>query len=341
MHGAGEIKISVIIPVYNMELYLTECIERVLEQSLTEIEIICVDDGSRDGSYTLLYKYATSDRRIRIIKQENQGVAYSRNVAIKEAKGKYIAFLDPDDYYPEKQTLEKLFMAAEENDVNIAGGGFSDFSVCGEVNTIYGDLLAGYTFQENRIIHYADYQFDYGYHRFIYNRQFIQDNNIYFPELVRFQDPPFMVQAMTKAKVFFAITDVTYCYRMDYKIIDWNEKRICDLLDGLNMNLSWSMENGLKQLNKLTVRRITEEYEQVILNQYKVSNMVREKLMDSLSLVDEESFEDMKEFVLQGIEMLEKTYRLEAEFVKNSWSYRIGLFMTYIPRKIAKIFCSS
>ncbi len=332
-----EYKVSVIIPVFNMESYLKQSMDSVLQQTLENIEIICVDDGSIDSSITLLRQYAAKDTRIKLIEQKNHGVAYARNVGIKAAKGKYIAFLDPDDYYPEKETLKKLYEAAEEHHVKIAGGSFCDFDIKGKINTTYDGLLSGYVFEKNALIQYEQYQFDYGYHRFIYLRNFIIENEIEFPQLIRYQDPPFMVQAFLKAKEFYAIADATYCYRMDYKVIEWHEKRVCDLLDGLNMNLSISNKAKLKRLNELTVKRITEEYREVILRQFVISPMIRGKIMDSIMLVEAEYIQAIKQMILQGIEIMADTCSAEVSRVNNSISYRIGLWITYLPRKIIKL----
>ncbi|WP_157151026.1 glycosyltransferase family A protein [Brachyspira sp. SAP_772] len=92
------IKVSVIIPVYNVEPYLRECLDSIINQTLKDIEIICIDDCSTDNSYSILEEYAKKDNRIVIIKnEENMGVGYTRNVGEKLAKGEYIHFMDPDD----------------------------------------------------------------------------------------------------------------------------------------------------------------------------------------------------------------------------------------------------
>lgn len=101
-------EISVIIPCYNVEKYLAECLDSVLEQSFEDFEAICVNDGSTDKTGDILAQYANKDKRIKVITQENQGVVYSRNRAIEEAKGIYIFPLDGDDVI-EPSCLEKLY----------------------------------------------------------------------------------------------------------------------------------------------------------------------------------------------------------------------------------------
>ena len=101
-------KVSVIIPIYNQEKYLRYCLESVLLQNLQEIEVICVNDGSTDGSFEILSELAWTDERMRIIDQENQGAGEARNTGIREARGEYVAFIDPDDRYYNFKALETL-----------------------------------------------------------------------------------------------------------------------------------------------------------------------------------------------------------------------------------------
>jgi glycosyltransferase involved in cell wall biosynthesis len=111
----NKIKISLIIPVYNAEKYLKECIESVQNQTFTDIEIICIDDGSTDSSKEIIKTYGKEDSRIQYFYQENQGPGPARNKGIKEASGEYISFLDSDDLL-KKDTLDTTYkLAIEEN----------------------------------------------------------------------------------------------------------------------------------------------------------------------------------------------------------------------------------
>lgn len=92
------VKVSVIIPVYNVEPYLKQCMDSVVGQTLKDIEIICVDDGSTDNSLDILREYAAEDSRIQIIEQKNAGAGAARNNGMRYATGKYLSFLDSDDF---------------------------------------------------------------------------------------------------------------------------------------------------------------------------------------------------------------------------------------------------
>ena len=110
-------KVSVIIPVYNTEKYVRQAVESILLQTLKDIEIIIVNDGSTDGSMTILEELAAQDERIKLFSQENQGQSAARNFATEKAKGKYIYFMDSDDFL-EKDALQLCFEKAESNNLD-------------------------------------------------------------------------------------------------------------------------------------------------------------------------------------------------------------------------------
>lgn len=111
-------KISVILPVYNVEKYLEKCLDSILNQTFDDFELICIDDGSTDTSLSILEKYINIDNRITIIIQKNQGAGAARNKGIDIAKGKYLSFLDADDYI-ESTMLQKMYEQCEHNNAQI------------------------------------------------------------------------------------------------------------------------------------------------------------------------------------------------------------------------------
>ena len=119
--------ISIIIPVYNVEQYLCECLDSVQNQTLHDIEIICVNDCSTDGSLSILKKYACKDERIKIIeKNSNEGLSTARNVGMAAASGKYILFVDSDDYI-DRDLCRKVVNCAEINQVDLVIYDFASF----------------------------------------------------------------------------------------------------------------------------------------------------------------------------------------------------------------------
>ena len=108
-------KVSVIIPVYNVEEYLRECLDSVVNQTLKEIEIICVDDGSTDNSLEILKEYAKKDSRITVITQQNLHAGVARNAGLAVARGEYLSFLDSDDFFELNMLEETYEVAKTEN----------------------------------------------------------------------------------------------------------------------------------------------------------------------------------------------------------------------------------
>ena len=108
------IEISVIVPVYNSEKYLKQCLDSIVGQTFKDIEIICVNDGSTDSSSQILAEYASKDDRFVIINQENGGAGKARNTGLDASRGKYLSFLDSDDFF-ESTMLEKAYKKIEQD----------------------------------------------------------------------------------------------------------------------------------------------------------------------------------------------------------------------------------
>ena len=255
-----DIRISVIVPVYNMEVYLRECLDSILGQTLTDLEIITVNDGSKDGSLSILREYEKKDSRVKVIDKPNEGVGKARNDGIRAAAGEFVAFMDSDDYYPNETVLETLYRAAKENDVLIAGGRKVRLLTDGNLERdTFGVEDCGLRFDASGLTEYADYQYDYGYWQFIYHRQMLMDRGILFPLYKRFQDPPFFVKAMIAAGRFYAADCESYCYRMVANEGKYSVKSTVDFLCGLTDNLNVSCQNGLAKLHYLCAMRLDRE----------------------------------------------------------------------------------
>ncbi len=248
--------VSVIIPIYNVEKYLRECLDSVINQTLREIEIICVNDGSTDKSGSILESFAQSDKRIVAIHKANAGVAKARNEALNLARGKFVYFIDSDDFCPSHDTLFTLYTNAVANQALICGGCFSDYKN-GVINTDFPSILYGYTFTHNGFVEYKDYQFDFGWTRFIYDRKFLIDSHIFHPHYTRYEDPVFFVKVMIAAQRFYALSEVTYCYRIGHQksFLAWSETHWSDQNKGLLDVLYFARAHKLDKLYNLTLSR--------------------------------------------------------------------------------------
>ena len=139
------IKVSVIIPVYNSAQYLTKCIESMLNQTLKEIEIICVDDGSTDESLAIIKNYKKLDSRIKILTQENKYAGVARNNGMRIAKGEYLFFVDSDDFSSDT-LLEKVYFKGKDTNADVVFFGAKQYHE--ETNT-YTD--ANWYFNRKRL----------------------------------------------------------------------------------------------------------------------------------------------------------------------------------------------
>ncbi|TLD96174.1 glycosyltransferase [Helicobacter jaachi] len=249
-------KVSIIVPIYNVQDYLRECLDSIINQSHTNLEIILVNDGSTDESGAIAQDYARKDGRICYFEQANKGAAYARNVGLEKASGAYIYFIDPDDFFPNAYIIELLYTKANENRALICGGCFSEYRK-GEIITQFGREFFGYTFAQEGFIAYRDWQFDFGFTRFIYKRSLLRDSGITFPHYKKYEDPVFFVKVMLAAQRFYALTDITYCYRVGHQRIEkWDKKAWNDQTRGLMDILIMAQNNHLPILYDLTYERV-------------------------------------------------------------------------------------
>lgn len=144
----SKIKISVIVPIYNVKKYLDECITSICKQSIKELEIILVDDGSTDGSDKLCDKYAQKDTRVRVIHKPNGGLVSARKAGLSIARGTYVGYVDGDDFV-ESDMYEKMYQMIEKEDADILAVGYQrDFD--GKLNTVTNEIPSG-VYQGNQL----------------------------------------------------------------------------------------------------------------------------------------------------------------------------------------------
>ena len=197
-------KISVIIPVYNTEEYLKECLDSVINQTLKDIEIILIDDGSTDNSGKFCDEYAEKDTRIKVIHQENQGLGRVRNKGLKIAKGEYIGFVDSDDWIAQ-DFYEKLYNAAIDNDSEIA---------IAKIKTYYykKGFFDLYSNKNDLTIVFKSIVCDS-----IFRKSFLDKYKIKFAEGIVFEDVIFTLKVNCYIKRRFFYVDSYYYYRKDRK----------------------------------------------------------------------------------------------------------------------------
>lgn len=211
-------KLSVIVPVYNVELYLRQCLESILNQTLRDIEVICVNDGSPDKSAEIILDIIRKDHRVRLINKENGGLASARNKGLESAKGEYIAFLDSDDWLYSNEIYSDLISRIEGAKVDI---------IIGNVCKYYQDKnlfkIENFKFKNKneRVVTTKDLNpFDMVRRpcNKIYRHGFLKDNKITFPEDIVFDEgAPFTLLCMLTAETVYIYDRPIFNYRIILK----------------------------------------------------------------------------------------------------------------------------
>lgn len=212
-------KISIIIPIYNVEKYVAECLESILNQDFDDYEVICVDDASTDSSMEIVEKYASQNEKIKIINHEkNKGLSAARNTGLKYAKGKYIWFVDSDDMV-EQSALKCLYDIVESNNLDVLFFNYKniyeeemnflqDSTKEKEMNftRVYTGQELFCLFCENNIIKVESW-------RQFYKREFLLENGIRFYDGILHEDTLFTFICAMSAKRVMDINKQFYIYR--------------------------------------------------------------------------------------------------------------------------------
>ena len=205
-----QIKLSVIIPVYNVEQYLPKCLASVVQQTLKDIEIICVNDGSTDNCLKILEEFKSKDNRIKIINKENAGLGNARNTGLEEAKGEYISFIDSDDYIDEN-FFELLYNEAKEDDADVACGGIirendgEPYCLINYPQTVITDDI----YQKINISKATQFSFVWNK---IYRHSFLKENELKFMPDINFEDLIYTPQVMLKSNTLVVVPNTFYHY---------------------------------------------------------------------------------------------------------------------------------
>lgn len=232
--------ISVIVPVYNVEEYLPKCLDSILNQTFSNIEIICVNDGSTDGSRKILEEYKKRDFRIKIVDKKNGGLSSARNAGMKVAQGEFYSFIDSDDWI-DKTMLEKLY----ENITTLN----TDISICAvhqfdETNQKIDDSNPYYTLEffdetfNNTVFSYKEtkpFIMDVCVMAWnkLYRKSLIEECQAEFPDGLIFEDGPFFFTIFFKTDRVSIVRDFLYFYRINRKnsIIQKAGKKFLDVID--------------------------------------------------------------------------------------------------------------
>ncbi|MGL5066387.1 MAG: glycosyltransferase family 2 protein [Sarcina sp.] len=324
-------KISIVVPVYNNESYVGETLKSILNQSYKNIEVIVINDGSKDGTSKIVSELAKVDSRIKFIEKKNEGVAKTRNLGIKESTGSYIMFVDGDDYILEDTCLELMNKVVLEQ-VEIVMYNYDKVtkeSMVAENNEIEENVVFEKLQIENiikNIIARDDINQDPimgSVCRFLFKKTILDENNILFDvNLIDKEDMIFCIQVLKKAKNMIYIKKSFYKYRMNNSSVTKNYK--VDFW-GNNIKVIEYLENLTSDLECECSKRLYNRYLQIIISSVYNSAMNKKKTKS-------ERVTEVKE-ILRNEKTSEIMESTEYKKLNIGWKIRVKL----IKHKLARI----
>lgn len=367
-------KVSIIIPTYNVEDYLRECMESVTRQTLKDIEIICINDGSTDGSLQILKEYADKDSRIVLVDKENEGYGVGMNIGLDKASGEYIGIVEPDDFVP-LNMYEDLYGIAKENDLDFVKADFYRFtrnSENGNMELIYNHLdSTGENY--NQVINPFEKpyitKFIMNTWSGIYRREYIEKYHIRHNTTpgASFQDNGFFWQTFIYARRCMFIDKPYYMNRRDNPNSSVNNKQkvycmnveydfIRDIFMQKENEELWERFKYYYNYKRyfsyiFTIGRISDEfkleYVERISKEFKraqelgeldlsvFTDNTREKI--NLLMKDPDGYYQ-KYALFEGSSSTDTIKKLERELrdVRHSASFKLGKAILFLPRSIRK-----
>lgn len=206
-------KVSILVPIYNVEKYLRECLESLISQTLEDVEILCINDGSTDSSVQIIEEYAKKDGRIKVINKENSGYGASMNWGLREATGEYVGIVESDDFV-EKNMFEDLYNIARKNQADIVKSDYYYYTTANNQSRKAGKISK---YRINKVINAKKYKkllkMQPTIWNAIYRREFLKENEIKFLETpgASYQDTSFAFKTLSSAERI-VLTDKAYLY---------------------------------------------------------------------------------------------------------------------------------
>ncbi|MDR0726562.1 MAG: glycosyltransferase [Rickettsiales bacterium] len=260
-------KVSIVVPIYNVEKYLNECLDSIVNQTLKEIEIILVNDGSTDSSLDIITSYADKDNRIVVINKPNEGYGKTMNRGFDAATGEYIGIVESDDW-AEPDMFQELYKTAKENDADVVKADFVFF----DSDTGKESESWDYGIQKklhNKIFTPMEYpEIIWTGHpsiwTAIYRTDMVRKKNVRFPETpgASFQDMGFKPKSLIPAQRFYFLPKVLLHYRKHANNSDKNNNKIFAVCDSHHDTDAWAKNNmpGSKRLTQILNRSKLNNY---------------------------------------------------------------------------------
>jgi glycosyltransferase involved in cell wall biosynthesis len=330
-------KISVIIPVYNTEKYLPQCLDSVINQGLKDIEIICVDDGSKDNSGKILDEYALKDKRCKVVHKQNEGAGAARNTGLEYATGEFVLFFDSDDYILDG-ALEKMYTHAQAKD--------ADITICRSLKCLEEEKqlspilysvdtrkLKGKTDFSPKDISDEIYQFCVGWPwDKLYKLSFIKENKLAFQNLRHSNDTFFVLFSLSLAEKISILEEALVVHRTHSSSLAATRSKAPDCFYFALLKL----REGLKDRNlyncfeksfiNYCITFSLWHFETI--NDNKAQKVVFAKIIELLQLIDFEKYPRDYFYSKKGYDVFKKLWKL-----KNYHRYKLKEYLnTVLPK---------
>ena len=315
-------KVSIIIPVYNSEKYLKKCLDSVKKQTERDFEAIIINDGSTDNSERIIETYLT-DNRFKLINQKNHGIGYSRNKGIKESKGKYIVFIDSDDYIA-NNFLEIMLEKIEKDNLDLVICDYiEENEETKEKKKVFIPDLKNTTIKENPNLLLSINKSPWNK---IYKKELIK--NIKFPENLKYEDTQFLCEALLIAKIgkvnqclnHYVIHSKSETTTMNEKVFD-----ILKIID--NIRYIYRNEKNLNDtIDKLTLQILTTY---TVQQRYQKDKQIRNKFINEVFKYLEKNIPNYKNncyFKERGIKGIIEKNRVVTKFYCALYAKQVYFF---------------
>ena len=312
------VKVSVIVPVYNVYDYLSRCLDSLVKQTLKDIEIIVVNDGSPDNSQEIIDEYVSKYKNVKSFIKKNGGLSDARNYGIKRASGEYIAFVDSDDYV-DKNMLKKLYSKANKGNFDIV--------VC-DLDMVYNDgsFIQNVSsnldsdIEKSDIKNYMIRMYPSAWNK-LYKKSLF-DNNIYFKKGIWFEDVEFIYRLIPYINSIGCVKDVLYHYvQREGAITKTFDNRIYDYIDNWNGIIKYYKDNNL-------YGEYREELEYCYVR-YLYATFIKQ----ATNYKDKNEFDNAVKCAIKNVKKMFPKYRGNKYFYK---SFK-GIYMVFFNKIIANI----
>jgi len=270
------IKVSVIVPVYNMEKYLPKCLDSLVNQTLEEIEIIVIDNNSTDSSLKILETYAKKHKNIVVLKNNVLGIGRTRNMGLEVSKGEFLAFLDSDDFI-ELNAYERMYSEAKKYNLDILISNYYKFYE----NRIDREIIVYDHFDRTCIKDMPElvFRLEYGPANKLFKRSMVINNNISFEESLKYEDMPFVAKSILKANSIGHIEEAYLNYRIrsgsETKTVD---EKCFDILKILKIVNNYYFKNDFKNM-ELEYLNILKATDYIVQQRNQLNKKIRKKFV--------------------------------------------------------------